>query len=139
MFLQQQFVKIHVYSKKKGKPLKQLFVCVYVCVCLCAPLGVSLWVCVCVSVCVFVCASLCGCVSLCISACFCVFLCVSLCICMSLCVSAFNLCLFKYQAFVLRILLVPVLVQRCRGRQARTLKGQCHLGKIFDMFQGAPH
>ena len=48
------------------------------------------------------------------SVCVCVFLCVCLslcaCACVSLCVSAINLCLFKYNASVLRILLVPVLV-----------------------------
>ena len=37
-------------------------------------------------------------------------LCVSLCVCLHVCVSAINICLFKYNAFVLRILLVPVLV-----------------------------
>ena len=74
MFPQQQFVKIHVCSKRKGKLLKYLFVhfskCKSVCVCL------------------FVCASL----------------------LVSVCVSAINLCVNKYDAFVLRILLVPVLV-----------------------------
>ena len=44
----------------------------------------------------------------------CVFLsvsvCVYLCICVSQIVSAINFCVFKYNAFVIRILLVPVLV-----------------------------
>ena len=75
-------------SKKKGKPLN--FVCVCVCVSLCVFLCVSLVMCLCGSLCVSLSLSLC--VSLCVS------------------VSAINLCLFKYIAFVLRILLVPVLV-----------------------------
>ena len=44
-----------------------------------------------------------------VTVCLCVSLCVSVCQ-VSLSVSAINVCLFKYNAFVLRILLVPVLV-----------------------------
>ena len=56
--------------------------------------------------------SLCVCVSLWVCLCVCVFLCLSVCVflCPSVCVSAMNLCVFKYNAFVLRILLVAVLV-----------------------------
>ena len=92
MFLKQ------VCSKRKGKPLQRLLICVSLCVCLC----VYVSLCLCLSVCVFV--SLCD--SVCVS--FCV--CLSLCFSVYLCVSAVNICLFKYYAFVLRILLVPVLV-----------------------------
>ena len=48
--------------------------------------------------------------SLCASVCVC--LCISLCasLCVSKCVSAINICVFKYNAFVSCILLVPVLV-----------------------------
>ena len=83
---------IDVCSKRKGKPLKHLFVCVFVCVCA--------YVCVSLFVCVFLCLSLC--VSLCVS------LSVSLCVSVSLGVF---LCLnYQYNEFVLRIKLVPVLV-----------------------------
>ena len=82
MLLHQQFVKIHLCSKRKGNHLKQFFVGV----CVCVPLCVFLYMCLCISVCV----------------------CVSLCVSQS--VSAINLCHFKYNAFDIRILLVPVLV-----------------------------
>ena len=105
MFSQQQFVKIHLCSKRKGKPLMQLFV----------------WICVCVSLFLFV--PLCMCLSLCVCACLSMYLCVSLfvslrvsmCVflCVSLCIFVSELSIFKYNAFVLRILLVPVL-QRCK-------------------------
>ena len=105
MFLQQQFTKIHVCSKRRGKPLKLLSLCVCVCVILCVSMCVRLGVCI--SVCVSVRVSVCFCVSVFLS------LCVSMCV--SKCVSAINLCVFKYNVFVLRILLVPVLVQPLIG------------------------
>ena len=60
----------------------------------------------CLYVCVylFLCVPLCLCDSLCVSVCLCVWLSVFM------CVSAINLCVFKYNTFVLCILLVPVLV-----------------------------
>ena len=73
MFLHQQFVKIHVCSKRKGNHLKQLFVCVCVCVpsCVfpfvCVSLYGSVHLCVCLSVYLCVCLSMCVCVSVCLS------------------------------------------------------------------------
>ena len=86
MLLHQQFFKIHLCNKRKENHLKQFFVGV----CVCVPLCVFLYMCLYISVCV----PLCVCVSLCVSQ----------------CVSAINLCLFKHNAFDIRILLVPVLV-----------------------------
>ena len=54
--------------------------------------------------CLYVCVSLFVCDSLCVSLCLCV------CLSVYMSVSAINLCVFKYNTFVLRILLVPVLV-----------------------------
>ena len=56
--------------------------------------------------------SLCVCLSLfaCVSLSLCLSVCVSVCPPVPLCVSAINFCVYKYNAFVLRILLVPVLV-----------------------------
>ena len=86
MFPVQEFVQIHVFSKRKGNPFEAgLCMCLCVCLslCVCVSLCLTICVCICACVCVSLYVSLCVSLRVCLCLCPCVSLSVSVCLCVS--------------------------------------------------------